>query len=307
MSRERPAAVPEGAGISVLIPTYQRHEVLVETLEAFLDLRPAPAEIVVVDQSPTHPPGVEAKLTELEAAGAVRRLRRSRPSIPGAMNDALLAAKTEYVLFTDDDVEPAAELLAGHLEAHRRHPGALVAGQVLQPGEVPEPLEGERFAFRSSRPQEVSELMGGNFSAPRALLRALGGFDERFVGAAYRFERELADRARRAGVSIRFEPAASLRHLRAGWGGTRAWGDHLRTARPSHAVGEYYYLLRAKGRRGRWRELATRPLRAVRTRHHLRRPWWVPATLLAELSGFAWALALAARGPRLLQGSGAGG
>lgn len=307
MSWDRAAAAPEREGISVLIPTYQRHEVLVATLEAFLRLRPAPGEIVVVDQSPAHPPAVEAKLAELEAAGGVRRLRRSRPSIPGAMNDALAAARSPLVLFTDDDVEPAAGLLAGHLEAHRRHPGVLVAGQVLQPGEEPEPLEGERFAFRSSRPQAVSELMGGNFSAPRSLLLALGGMDERFVGAAYRFERELVDRARRAGVSLRFEPAASLRHLRACQGGTRAWGDHLRTARPSHAVGEYYYLLRARGRRGRWRELVARPWHAVRTRHHLRHPWWVPATLLAELSGFAWALALAARGPKLLNGSGARG
>ena len=41
-----------------------------------------------------------------------------------------------------------------------------------------------------------------------------------------------------------------------------------------------------------------RPLRAISTRHHLRRPWWIPATLIAEFSGMAWSLALAARGPR---------
>jgi len=41
-----------------------------------------------------------------------------------------------------------------------------------------------------------------------------------------------------------------------------------------------------------------RPWRAISTRHHLRRPWWIPTTLIAEFSGMAWALALALRGPR---------
>ena len=49
---------------------------------------------------------------------------------------------------------------------------------------------------------------------------------------------------------------------------------------------------------GRAREFFARPLRAVMTRHHLRRPWWIPVTLVAELSGMAWALLLYARGPR---------
>ena len=41
-----------------------------------------------------------------------------------------------------------------------------------------------------------------------------------------------------------------------------------------------------------------RPLRAISTRHHLRRPWGIPATLIAEFAGMVWALALAIRGPR---------
>lgn len=39
---------------------------------------------------------------------------------------------------------------------------------------------------------------------------------------------------------------------------------------------------------------------SVKTRHHLRRPWWIPVTFFAEGLGFLWALSLALRGPRLL-------
>lgn len=290
----------ERSGISVLVPTYERHEVLIETLEALLRLRPAPDEVVVVDQSRSHPREVEDRLSSLEATGAIRRLRRLEPSIPGAMNDALLAARFEFVLFTDDDVVPSAELISAHLEALRHAPPGIVAGQVLQPGEEPEALAGESFSFRSSVPQVVEEFIGCNFSAPRGLLLQLGGFDESFVAAAYRYERELSDRARRSGYAISFEPRASLRHLRAQGGGTRAWGDHLRTVRPSHSVGEYYYLLRARRRPRRFVEILRRPVLAVWTRHHLTHPWWLPVTLLAEVAGFVWGVALAIRPQKLL-------
>lgn len=286
--------------MSVLIPTFGRHSVLLETLSRLLELNPRPTEIIVVDQTPRHPEEVERELADLASSGRIRRLRRTEASIPGAMNDALCAARSEIVVFVDDDVVPAPGFIAGHLAAHERGPRTLVAGQVLQPGEEPEPLTAEHFAFRSSIPQEASEFVGCNFSAPRRLLLDCGGFDEAFVAVAYRYERELSDRVRAAGAAVRFEPEASLRHLRSERGGTRAWGEHLRTARPTHSVGEYYYLLRARGRRGRWLELVSRPVRAVRTRHHLRRPWWIPATLVAEVAGFVWAVVLVVRGPRLL-------
>jgi hypothetical protein len=43
------------------------------------------------------------------------------------------------------------------------------------------------------------------------------------------------------------------------------------------------------------------PFRAVATRHHLHRPWWILPTLLAEVGGLLWALWLFAAGPRLLR------
>jgi GT2 family glycosyltransferase len=214
------------------------------------------------------------------------------------MNRGLLEARGEVVLFLDDDVEPAPTLVAAHARAHAAGAG-IVAGQVLQPGEEPAPLAGRDFAFRSLLAQEVSEAIGCNFSVRRGTALRLGGFDENFVAAAYRFEADFCGRARAAGVAIRFAPEASVRHLRAPRGGTRAWGNHLRTVRPSHAVGEYYHLL-GGGDRRRLLRIVARPLRAVRTRHHLRRPWWIPATLGAELLGFLWAVALRARGRRLL-------
>lgn len=289
-----------GPAVSVVIPTYGRDEVLVATVGQVVPLLGENDELLIVDQTPTHPPTVAGQLKQFEAQRGVRWLRLEKPSIPGAMNEGLQQASNSIVLYLDDDVVPDPGLIVGHRRAHSEQRAKIIAGQVLQPGQSAAPLSDMRFEFRSSIGQYVPELMAGNVSVQKEYAIAIGGFDENFVRVAYRFEAEFSDRVRAAGGRIWFEPQASLRHLRAQAGGTRSYGDHLRTADPGHAVGEYYYLLRARGRPGRWRELVSRPVRAVGTRHHLRRPWWIPVTLLGELRGFVWALRLARQGPKLM-------
>ncbi|MFN7941385.1 MAG: glycosyltransferase [Thermoanaerobaculia bacterium] len=286
--------------VSIVIATYGRHEVLVETLQHLLALEPPADEVLVVDQTPEHPNEVRERLRVWNDEGRIRWLRRAEPSIPGAMNDGLVAATGEVVLFVDDDIVPVTDLVRWHAESFTEPSIVAVAGQVLQPGERPESLEGAAFGFRSTIPQEVSEVMGGNFSIRRKEAIRAGGFDENFVKAAYRFEAEFCGRLCSSGGRIRFVPRASLRHLRAESGGTRAYGEHLRTWRPSHSVGEYYFLLLPSQRRSRWKGILTRPGRALRTRHHFRRPWWVPVTIAAEAGGLVWAVVLRWKGPRLL-------
>jgi GT2 family glycosyltransferase len=285
--------------LSIVIPTYQREAVLLQSLHQLLALKPAAAEIIVVDQTQQHEPETDAGLRALEAAGALRWLRRDQPSIPAAMNAGLQAAASPLVLFLDDDILPHANLVAAHLRAQQARPG-LVAGQVLQPGEAPVRLRpGQPFLFRSDQAAEIAEFMGGNFSLPRDMALALGGFDENFIGAAYRFEAEFAHRYTRRHGPIRFEPSASIHHLQASSGGTRAHGHHLRSASPAHSAGAYYFWLRTR-QPGWWWRMPSRLLRSVRTRHHLRRPWWILPTLLAEWRGWRLALRLHREGPRLL-------
>jgi GT2 family glycosyltransferase len=296
-----PVRVEEsGAPISIVIPTYRRDQVLLETIEHLLRLQPRAAEIVVVDQTPRHAPETELRLQQLDGDGSIRWLRLSRPSIPGAMNQGLLRASEEIVLFLDDDIVPDVCLVASHVLAHADGGVGLVAGRVLQPWDATIG-SADGPGFSSTRRGLVREFMGGNFSVKRTLALALGGFDENFVHAAYRFEADFAARLLAMGERILFEPTASIRHLKAPAGGTRAYGNYLRTVRPSHAVGEYYYVLRHCRSLERLRRLFQRPIVAVTTRHHLRRPWWIPVTLAAELLGFCWGLGLALRGPRYLR------
>jgi glycosyltransferase involved in cell wall biosynthesis len=284
--------------LSVVIPTYRRGQVVLDTVGRLTaQLRPD-IEVLVVDQTEQHPPEVESALERLSDRGEIAWHRRAKPSIPAAMNFGLLSARGRAVLFLDDDIIPDASLVQRHIEGQAD--AALVAGQVLQPGQVTEtPVAGDPFRFNSSRPDWIEEFMGGNFSVDRMKAIDLGGFDENFVGAAYRFEAEFAHRFVQKYGPIRYEPRALVHHLALSTGGTRAQAHHLRTARPDHSVGAYYFLLKTR-RRGWFRQVAWRPLRAIRTRHHLRRPWWIPATLIAELRGLLLALRKLQGGARLI-------
>jgi glycosyltransferase involved in cell wall biosynthesis len=283
--------------VSIVIPTLGREAVLLDTLGHLLALADGAAEILVIDQTPEHEPATQAALTEMDRSGRIRWLRQSAPSITAAMNRGLLEARQDIVLYLDDDIVPGSGLVRAHLAAHESSGAHLVAGRVIQPWQSDTPDDaGDAFSFNSGRPAWISEFMGGNFSVARDIAIDLGGFDENFVRVAYRFEAEFAHRYRAAAHRIAFEPQAVLRHLKAPSGGTRSFGDHLTTWRPDHAVGAYYHGLRT----GKLRELVARPSRAVVTRYHLRHPWRVPGTLLAEAAALGWALWLFARGPKRL-------
>jgi len=288
--------------VSVAIPTYRRERVLLETLDYLLALELAPAEIIVVDQTLDHEAATTERLSSLDSKGRIRWIKLDTPSITHAMNQALLAAKEDIVLFVDDDIRPEPDLIAAHYSVYQQHADCMVAGRVIQPWEEDREYSSSTHSqFASLMPSEVKEFIGCNFSLPRKAAISLGGFDENFVKVAYRYEAEFSHRFIASGNRISFEPKACLHHLKDAGGGTRSFGEHLTTWRPDHAVGAYYFALRTKPN-GRWlKDFISRPMRALMTRHHLRRPWWIPTTLIAELRGMFWALSLNRHGPRFVK------
>ena len=298
--------------ISIVVPTFDRGDLLLETVRLLHDL-PAPAdEMLIVDQTREPPDAVVEQLQDWERSGTVRWIRLERPSIPHAMNVGLQSARSSIVLFLDDDIIPDERLV----DAHRvKHAGCdpqrvwAVVGQVLQPGEQPHARNGYQrkpglradfeFPFWSSEAAQVANVMAGNLSVRREQALAVGGFDENFSGSAYRFETEFCRRLLAAGGEVHYEPAASLRHLRAARGGTRTRGSHLTSASPRHGMGDYYFALQSGVSLESAAYMLRRPFREVRTRFHLAHPWYIPVKLLGEARAFCAAVAAWRRGPQL--------
>ena len=305
---DEPLAGKADLDITVVIPTFGRHQVLVDTIERALATDPPPVAVIVVDQTPEHPPAVTESLRRFADRGAIRWIRVRTASQPAAMNLGLLAARTQYVLFHDDDVVQDPGIVGAFARAFRRVRGVApscwcVCGQVIQPEQSVVSIDGSKrhyqFPFHSDRACFLDDAMAGNLCVHRQRAIELGGFDENFLGAAYRCETEFARRVVRSGGKVYFEPKASLRHLRAPTGGVRVHGDNRRTWRPYFPVGSYYIALRT-GAREAVRTALWLPWRASVTRYHVRHPWFIPVTFTSNCLGLGLALSLWARGPRLI-------
>jgi GT2 family glycosyltransferase len=220
------------------------------------------------------------------------------------------AARSAIVVFVDVDIQPAANIFAAHQRAHVEFPNAwAIAGQVLQPGESPRArgvwaprngiLADLDFPFWSNERASVVNVMAGNLSVKRDKALAAGAFDENFEGVAFRFETEFARRIVRLGGQIVFEPAASLRHLRAARGGTRVLGNHSTSTSPLCGMGDYYFAMQSGWNFGSVGYMLRRPIREVATKFHLRHPWYIPVKLIGEFRSFLSGLSRWMRGPRL--------
>ena len=263
-----------------------------------------PDEILVVDQTQRHSEQTDSLLAEWNKSGQIRWIRRSEPSITKAMNIGLSQANSELVLFIDDDIEPLSDIIAVHRHAHEMQPDLwATVGQVIQPWQKPEELYPPRiqnglrtdfdFPFHSSLDHDVQNVMAGNLCVNRDRALSIGGFDENFVGAAFRFETEFARRIERAGGRIRFLGSAGINHLRVTEGGTRSAGSHLTSASPRHGMGDHYYAFLHGGPIEAWMYSLRRIFREVSTKFHATHPWWIPVKLVGEfralLAGYSLA------------------
>ncbi len=297
--------VPFAAGavaISVVIPSYQREEVLVGTLHSVLSQCRPGDEVIVVDQTPRHEPVTEAALSELDRRGAIRWVRKSKPSICEAMNLGAALAGGELVVFLDDDARP----IEGFLEVYRREFGSSGAplaacGQILQPwddgpSDDPGDVEGAfNFAYRDRT--EIVGVMAGNFAVRRDVFLEVGGMDESFRGGAYRCDSEVGYRLlSRTGKKTRFLPEAGVRHLQAD-GGTRAHGHKDTWKAIESAIGDYYFGMRCLPPARAFRHSVQRMCRAPINRNTLKRPWLIGSVLVREVVAWCRALGRAGSGP----------
>ncbi|MFN8535180.1 MAG: glycosyltransferase family 2 protein [Dehalococcoidia bacterium] len=215
--------------VSVVILTYNREELLCETIADVLGQTPAPGEIVVVDGSARHEAQTEAYLASVD--GRVRYLRQSRPGMTAARNIGIEAAGGSIVLFVDDDVALPAGFVAAHAANYADPAVGAVGGRVhvsldvTRPLGTPPPATGTDFDRLDRR--IVAFGRGCNLSFRRSAIVEAGGFDETMTGHATAEEEDACFAVRRLGYRIVFDPAAWLIHRYQPSGGSRAeFRDH---------------------------------------------------------------------------------
>lgn len=225
--------------VSLIIPTYQREQILKDTLEDVFQQDYPNLEIIVVDQTPVHEPTIQAYLDKLFQLNKIRWFRVNWASLPGARNYGVRRATGEIVVFIDDDVQLPKNYLYSHGEIYQKYPeiGA-VAGRVLDrmkladsgkdnttavpytidilPPEAMDPGIAWYYIdlVHTIKPQFVISTRGCNMSFRREIFTKYNiWFDERFRGNAVREESDFCLRLRETGYKIWYEPDAYLVHL----------------------------------------------------------------------------------------------
>lgn len=113
--------------ISAIIPTWNRAGLLGRAIRSVLAQRPAPCELIVVDDGSTDDtPRVVRELAG-EAAAPIRLIRQENRGAAAARNRGIEAAQGELIAFLDSDDWWLPGKLARQARALADHPGHLIS------------------------------------------------------------------------------------------------------------------------------------------------------------------------------------
>ena len=190
---------------SVIIPTFNRRSLVLDTLEAIAAQEQTEFEVIVADDCSTDGsvPAIIDAARRLGLAGRLVSLRRNRGPAT-ARNCALHVARADTIAFTDSDCIPAPEWLAKGLSAFRSGVG-IVQGRVLPPVGATIPFFSHFIHMES---------LDGSFATCNAFYRRealeqAGGFDPSCLDWE---DRDMGCRVLSLGWEAVYEPKALVYH-----------------------------------------------------------------------------------------------
>jgi glycosyltransferase involved in cell wall biosynthesis len=185
-----PGAVHRGdpVHLSVVIPTFQRRELILFSLEALTHQEGDRFEVVVVVDGSTD--GTARALRERSWPFPLSIVEQTNRGQSVARNRGVEASSGDVVLFLDDDMEVRPGTIAAHLGGHAQGADAVMGAMLLHPASPRTILAeevgrwGTELAARCSSVGYrlgTDDIFTGHLSIGRTLFSELGGFDTRFT------------------------------------------------------------------------------------------------------------------------------
>jgi glycosyltransferase involved in cell wall biosynthesis len=202
--------------VSVIIPVYNGARTLPSVLLALSRARPAPDEIVVVDDGSTDNSGA---LAAKAGCHTIIRLDRNVGAAV-AKNRGAAAARGDILFFTDADVLVPGDIIARLLQAFQEARCDAVIG--LLDTHIPETNLASQFKnlwmnftyARFTGHDRIGLFYTSAAAIRREAFSQLGGFDENYRGASTAEDTEFGQRAWAKGVRIRLDPKLRVVHLK---------------------------------------------------------------------------------------------
>jgi glycosyltransferase involved in cell wall biosynthesis len=282
----------KGYPLAVVIPTFNRADVLMECLKHLEGQTCKDFEVVIVDDGSTDSTADQMKAYLRNTSLAIRYLRQENHGPARARNHAISMIESPISLMIGDDIFASPTLVAEHLQLHLKHPEDPVAALGLtrwsEKGQSVTPFmrwldrgDGLQFHYDlllSGKSPGWAEFWTSNLSLKTRVLKQFP-FDESFPHAAME-DIELACRIEaKHGLKMIFLPGALAHHLHP--------TSFVQACRRMVKVGEStaHFDRLWPGKRRTKRNILKRPLQSILLTYPRTVPTWVK---LAE-----WSLKLA--------------
>ena len=189
---------------SVVIPTYNRKEVLRRSLHALFNqtVSPEDYEIIVVDDGSTDRTG--EMIESLTPPCKLNYLNLGKIGMAPARNQGVKNAGGEVILFLDSDSLATKTLLEDHLSLHKRNDKIIAQGPIIITPDF-EMLSlkwGLLDIYRNIRDLHPGPFPTGNASVRKDHILTVGLFDEDFTGYGWG-DFELGRRLIKLGVKVK--------------------------------------------------------------------------------------------------------
>jgi glycosyltransferase involved in cell wall biosynthesis len=268
--------------LAVVIPTFNRADVLMECLKHLEDQTCKDFEVVIVDDGSTDSTHDQMKAYLRNTPLSVRYIRQDNHGPARARNHAISMIESPISLMIGDDIFASPALIAEHLQLHLKHPeesvGALGLTRWSEKGQSVTPFmrwldrgDGLQFHYDlllAGKSPDWAEFWTSNISLKTKVLKEFP-FDESFPHAAME-DIELACRIEaRHGLKLIFLPEALAHHLHP--------TTFLQACRRMVKVGEStaYFDRLWPGKIPRQRNILRRPLQSILLAFPRTWPTWV--------------------------------
>ena len=218
--------------VSLIIPTYNRQEIVFQTLQYIKQQSISGFEVVLVDQTESN----DSNLNNFKDDGfKYKYLKIKETGLPNARNVGVENAKGEILIFIDDDSIPDSDLIQSYMNLFNdyekdkfciggriieknttmfKESNSIVGGWITWYGKT---LKN----FDTVKSGECEWASGGNFGLTKDLFIEAGGFDPNFIGTAVLEDGDFGYAVKKIGGRVYYYPEPVIEHLRIPTGGVR--------------------------------------------------------------------------------------
>jgi glycosyltransferase involved in cell wall biosynthesis/peptidoglycan/xylan/chitin deacetylase (PgdA/CDA1 family) len=173
---------------SIVVPTYQRRDVVCDALRAMTSIQYAgPFEVIIVVDGSTD--GTAEALAQVPVPFPIRIVSQANAGAARARNHGAELATGDVLLFVDDDMICAPDILSEHAQSHLAGADAVLGDIPFDPDSPPGFLGQGVDDWTRERSARLSaggmltlfDLLTGQLSIKRTVFDAIGGFDGKFT------------------------------------------------------------------------------------------------------------------------------